>query len=95
MKQQKSNAPLAKFEVHVTDTYGGDANYSWVTKKQFEAPANIAQRALVKRAKQALGITCRTITEQIGGSADCLKLKFPGQCIVGFIDVIEWPAATN
>lgn len=90
MKQQKSNAPLAKFEIHITDTYGGDANYSWVTRKQFEAPANISQRSLVRRAKRALEITCRTITEQIGGSTDCLKLRFPGQCVVGFIDVIEY-----
>lgn len=90
MKQQKSKAPLAKFEIHITDTYGGDANYSWAKRKQFEAPANVSQRSLVRRAKQALEITCRTTTEQIGGSADSLKLKFPGQCIVGFIDVIEY-----
>jgi len=45
------------FTVEYTDTFGGEANYSWVTRIDFEAPSNISQLALMRRAKRALGIS--------------------------------------
>lgn len=51
------------FQVEYTDTFGGEANYSWVTRETFEAPAGASTRTLVHRAKAALGLVgypCRT-----------------------------------
>lgn len=40
-----------------TDTFSGEANYSWVRRKSLELPEGISNRALVRRAKTALGLT--------------------------------------
>ena len=61
------------YQVEYTDTYGGDANYSWVNRKIITMPelthygygggtnyckANkVYQRELMKRAKAAMGLT--------------------------------------
>ena len=73
-----------KFEAELTDTFGGEANYSWVRRRTFEAPPDISDLALVRRAKRELGITGeRTTTETIGSD---FQLSFPRRvCMVAFI----------
>ena len=64
-----------------TDTYGGDANYSWVVRKQIKnAPDDLSNVAIVRRAKRALGITTRTRTTNYG---DMFRLDLVGvhQCV--------------
>lgn len=46
-----------KYDVEYTDTFGGEANYSWVRRATFEAPDTASQLMLVRRAKKALGLT--------------------------------------
>jgi hypothetical protein len=46
-----------KFRAELTDTFGGEANYSWVRRVEIEAPADISDLALVRRAKAALGLS--------------------------------------
>jgi len=73
-----------KFQIELTDTFGGGANYLWVRRAEFEAPEDASDRLLVRRGKRALGISDqRHKTEQWG---ETIALQFPGQCIVAFID---------
>ena len=46
-----------KFKIEYTDTFGGDANYSWVRRATIEAPAEISDTALMRRAKKALELS--------------------------------------
>lgn len=61
------------YEVELTDTFGGDANYSWVRRARVTMPGlehygydggtnyakanKVYQRELMKRAKAAVGLT--------------------------------------
>lgn len=46
-----------QYNVEYTDTFGGEANYSWVKRVTIEAPDTASQLMLVRRAKKALGLT--------------------------------------
>lgn len=46
-----------KFMIEYTDTFAGEANYSWVRRATIEAPETIADTALMRRAKKALGLS--------------------------------------
>lgn len=48
---------LATFDVEYTDTFGGEANYCWVRRYTIEAPCDISERALMRRAKALCGLT--------------------------------------
>lgn len=75
------------FMAELTDTFAGEANYSYVIRKTFKAPLSASDAMLVRRAKKALGYTnypCRK--ESLG---DVIALYPANKCIVIFIDVIE------
>lgn len=71
-----------KYEAEYTDTFGGEANYSWARRRTFEAPDNAPDALLVRRAKRALGIGGR---HRKSGHADCIVLHPVGECTVVFI----------
>jgi hypothetical protein len=66
-----------------TDTFGGQANYSWLRTCEFETAPDASQRAVVTAGKAALGLTgvrCETI--------DCgawYQLRPIGGCTVVFL----------
>jgi hypothetical protein len=45
------------WNVELTDTFGGEANYSWVHRDSFELPASASDRRIITAAKAALGLT--------------------------------------
>jgi hypothetical protein len=66
-----------------TDLFGGEANYSWVRRAEFEAPANASQRVIVTAGKAALGLTgvrCETID-----CGDWYQLRPVGSQTVAFL----------
>ena len=69
-----------------TDTYGGEANYAWVRKARFEAPDNLSDRAIVRRAKKALGVEGVRATRR-ENYGDQIWLWGLGGCTVLFISV--------
>lgn len=78
------NTVTVQFEF--TDTFGGEANYSWVRRHEAQFPADISDRALVIRAKAWAGLTgvpCRK--ENLG---DLIALYPQGSCTVLFISTI-------
>ena len=48
---------MLTIRAELTDTYGGEANYSWVRRRTLEMPDNASNLAIVRRAKRALGIS--------------------------------------
>ena len=94
---------MNKYEVEYTDTYAGEANYSWVRRETVTMPelthygydgstnyakANkVFERELVKKAKAALGLTGVRCKR-----ADCggvIELRPYRSCTVIFISYSE------
>ena len=69
--------------VELTDTFGGEANYSWAQREQLELPADATDRQIVTAAKAALGLTgtrCRRFDFGEG-----FELRPCGSCTVAFV----------
>lgn len=48
---------MQKINVEYTDTFAGQANYSWVQRMTLEAPDGVSDRAIVRRVKKLLDMT--------------------------------------
>lgn len=61
-----TSAP-ATYSVEYTDTFGAQANYAWVRRASFVAPCNASRRAIMRRAKAAIGLTgARGMVDEYG-----------------------------
>jgi len=72
-----------KYKIEITDTFGSEANYSWVRRHSLEAPAEISDLALIRRAKKKAewsGLRCR-----VSRYGDTIELRPVGVCCVLFI----------
>ena len=58
------------FEATYTDTFGGETNFSRVRRATFDAPDTATDSLLIRRAKNALGITGRHRWNISGERAD-------------------------
>ncbi len=88
MTMQKT-ATYSHYDVEMTDTYGGEANYCWVTRKAVPVTDDLTDLKLVRRAKNILGISgLRGVTENYG---DMIKFKPYKLCIVAFIRYCDNP----
>lgn len=45
------------YDVEYTDTFGGEANYSWVRREEIKAPENASDRLIMRRAKAVMGLS--------------------------------------
>ena len=71
-----------QFNIEMTDTFGGEANYSWVKRATIDAPENTKTSTLIRRAKAALNIGGRHRTSDYG---DAIRLDLSGSCVCVFI----------
>lgn len=81
------------YQVEVTDTFGGDANYSWVRRYTIEAPdapyrSPSYRRTLVRRAKAAAGWTGMRCTVQDYG--DMLDVRPVGRNAPCWVLFVNW-----
>ena len=88
------------YKVEVTDTFGGEANYSWVRRYTVETPSceygtserSQYSRTLVRRAKKAAGwagLRC-----QVDNHGDSITVRPVGRkapCWIMFIDYDDSP----
>lgn len=71
------------YTAEYTDTFGGEANYSWVKRVEFEAPEAASQAAIMRRAKAAVGLSgAKGRTTNAG---DIIAFKPWGACTVLFV----------
>lgn len=71
------------FVAEYTDTFGGEANYSWVKRAEFVMNADSTRRQIVAAGKSAIGLTgarCKTL--ELG---EMYELRPIGFCTVLFI----------
>ena len=70
-------------DCELTDTFGGEVNYSWVRRETLTVPADITDFAIVRRGKAALnlsGVRCR-----VSRYGDVIELRPYGSCTVAFL----------
>ena len=79
---------MIQTDIHyeITDTYGGEANYSWVKRGKIESKPgeNYSDLAAVRRVKKDAGwenLRCKR--EDYG---DMIVLRPVGQCVIMFIN---------
>ena len=71
------------WDIEVTDTFAGEANYSWVKRFEMEAKPGESNLAVVRRAKAIAGMNGeRCKTDNYG---DSFRLDVVGSCVVMFI----------
>ena len=80
-KKNKGKTQM-QYQAELTDTFGGEANYSWVKRASFTAKPETNKRELVRKAKKLLGLHGRHKSEEYG---EMIKLTFGRDCIVAFI----------
>jgi hypothetical protein len=78
-----------KINIEVTDTFGGEANYSWVNRKTYEFDENSApsRQGIVRLAKKFMGMTGDPCLTEFGG--DWMTITPKGKnapCIICFVN---------
>ena len=79
-------------QIEITDTYGGDANYSWVKRSTIYGMENKSDLAIVKAVKKQIGwsnIRCRV--ERYG---DLIRLTPFRDCVTCFITFHTYGSAS-
>ena len=84
---------LMTVSVTHTDTFGGEANYGWVNRHEFEEWTGAARRTLVMRAKAACGLT--GVPCDVEEYGDELTIRPRGLCQVVFVECKEGPREDN
>lgn len=69
-------------KVEYTDTFAGEANYSWVRRAEFECD-DMSDAAIVRKAKDLIGIAGKRSNSRSFNGGDMLVRYFP--CTVMFI----------
>lgn len=78
---------MTTYNIEITDTYGGEPNYSWVRRAELKVPPALSKRSLVRRAKALMDWTgLRCTTYDFG---DMLELRPMSATLVMFITVAE------
>lgn len=83
MKLQKAPIETIEVSLELTDTFGGEANYSWVRRHTLTIPRNLSDRALVRRAKAWAswsGLRCN-----VSNFGNQIDIRPAGICNVLFI----------
>jgi hypothetical protein len=88
--------PRNTYEVEVTDTFGGEANYCWVNRYEFSLPLNDAEghaarkaydRRIVAEAKRLAGWTgLKCATSPMGCGFEVRPVGRTAPCWIMFIN---------
>lgn len=76
---------LLRWNVEVTDTFGGEANYAWVRRYSFKAPEGATGAAIMRRAKREAGYS--GIRGRRSDYGDTLEFRPYGECVVMFVSL--------
>jgi hypothetical protein len=80
-----------KWQVEYTDTFGGQANYSWVERHVIDEVDNIdgrlTERALIRRAKALVGLN--GVRGQSGWFGETYEFRPHNVCVVLFVYPID------
>ncbi len=71
------------WDFELTDTFGGEANYSWARRGQVKAST---PSGAIRAAKRALSLTAKHTSEKY---SDLVSVRFGSACIVLFLTPSE------
>jgi hypothetical protein len=75
------------WQVEHTDTFGRQANYSWVNRRNLALRHDLTQAGVMRHAKASVGLTgCRGRTYNHG---DLIEFRPYGRCEVMFVTFID------
>jgi hypothetical protein len=78
--------------IEYTDTFGGEANYSWVKRAVVPGKPKIGQREAMRRAKAAVGLT--GVRGRTYSSNDYIEFRPYKMCTVLFVEFVEFDPDT-
>lgn len=86
VRRAKNN--LNRWDIVVTDTFGGELNFCWRDDYHIELPKGASDRSVVIAAKKAAGYTgVKCDTEHYG---DSFRLNVRGACVAICIELHDW-----
>jgi len=71
-----------KINIELTDTFGGEANYSWVRRYSIDAAENVTDLAMMRRIKKAAGLN--GVRGRVAKYGDTWEFRPCGTCVVLF-----------
>jgi hypothetical protein len=74
---------MMTYNLELTDTFGNEANYSWVKRDTLDIPDNASRRMIVRRAKAWAGLTGQRC--EVHDSGDIIDIRPNGRCVVLFV----------
>ena len=77
--------PIIRWDAELTDTFGGEANYSWVQREQLKINANYCGSWIVRTAKAAFGLT--SVPHTTTDLGDSMRIEFPSISSVLFLSL--------
>ena len=77
---------MCTFNVELTDTFGGESNYSWVKREQLTSNKD-TMRSIIQKAKEWAGYT--GLPCKVENYGDMIRLAPRGICHVMFITFID------
>ena len=80
--------PVEVWEVQHTDTYGGEANYSWVKREEIRVAKGAKRRSIMVHAMRAIGMSGVKIKE-VENWGDTYKVTWRGIAQVAFVSFKE------
>ena len=86
VKKEGTTTPAAhftKWSAEITDTFGGEANYSWVNRYKATLPTAATDRQVVQHFKKLMGYTGIHCKRSEFG--ETIELRPYGECVVIFI----------
>lgn len=78
---------MANYRYEYTDTFGGEANYSWIERGKVSVPETASDSLIMRRVKRALGLSGVRGTRHDYG--DTIEFRPYGSATVLFITYCE------
>ena len=75
---------MKTYEVTLTDTMGGEPNYSWVHREVIKVKDEITTKGLSWHGRRAVGLT-GVRSSCFVDFGDMIRIDFSAQCVVMFI----------
>lgn len=73
---------MITYGVEYTDTFSGEANYSWVRRETISLPDNASRLVIMRKAKAAMGLS--GVRGRSTDYGDSLEFRPYGMCTVMF-----------
>mgnify|MGYP003624667446 CR=1 FL=1 len=71
-----------KAQIELTDTFCGEANYSWVERHEFETDG-LTEKEIIRKARKLIGLTgSATVKTDLG---DVIQWNIKGACLIAFL----------